>query len=1303
MATEATPGNLATSNTPSDNELNTTQTTSNDVSPTEQPLVNGKANTDKDETKQDVEPVEAALTSAEVSVSGGSDTEASKAETSKTQVDEKGHLRTASSVKKAISFKPVSVNKTFLAAKSATASTTLKLGDKGSPGVMSPQSGTSASSTPRPRLVAKAASGLRDSAPRTSSISNGGKPGAAPDPSAVWNKNRPAPPPEPKRFTDEELKQRYGIHLATRLQSDDPGREKNWADIDDDDDDWAPETIEWTDGTKITLPHPDETPAPTPEPAPVPLVQDTRPVEVPKSKSPAPIDKSGSPTVKPSGLGSGRAGLILKGATEKPTLVAKPPGPPTPVKSPWASLPPVDKVPPIAIDTPQNQPQQQSRFSQRDPHGFQGMPPPAKEIAADDFSRSWRDGSANTSRELYNSQSGRYEPVNDGRRGSTRNDPHSRQPAVLQRPAHDGPAEPSAAFQTHRAGGQDAAYVRRRTSSNVSGGSGHFARRMSRGHELAPQPHEMLNVRRGSLAAVSDAPSSPRGFSPSGQQPQRGYQNQTWQSRTSQSPVISHPSPQSVHGQIVPSISGSVDGQSQPSSAVLSEEQIFEDQKKRMQIARELAIKRRQEEEAKEEAAKRERIRIKLEAMGPPPEKPKKETPKQEKAVPTQIQVRESADTVPAQSKQVESTEVGKVKSSAPPATSAGEVKTSEKGAQDHRANDVQEGESAAPGRQGSQDARSSQSWQGNSAQGSDRYQAQGPWAPPAQQSASRSVWGPPTSDKTLGNGTFNPELSRIPNMHPSSLPGPIGPPNSNRGNDGQFARGRGRELYNSRPAPIGPPNRNVDQHTEEQRRLVSQSGWANAAESVQKQDTLIRQKQDLELAQRRELEEQGVAPDIAQPVYKETWRQVTLNEDGSRSKTETVHADVHDASSQFNSGWKSYPSKAEDVATRAIFDEQDPARRRHLDAIGNTAQSQFADPWRPATMNASPRVRDSRFFPNNRDIRHEDPVVPFERPGSPSPPPPTMAGHPAYDGDTAHPHVSLPRPAPVVKLPPVVLAPIGPPKPTSFAAAVIAPTAPSASHAPGYSGRQDYPSRNSASHQDSRRVPEPTAGVWQDRINTLIGRKHSPPKTHALAVDSSSKHALELPNSQFAATVSLPSLSSSESGSDDAPVASKPAAEECFEEQEMGSLPVIKLPSNAPPTAWAPAGSPPKFLPKKFLAADVTSVEPVEFTDYVMNNRINFLIRLPGEVEGRLVYGPFLRQKSNPRRGGARGGTPRQSSSSHPRGGRGRDASSGFQSPKPENSTVASGSNPTSRGGGRGGRGYGSNWNRHVSTPVQT
>jgi hypothetical protein len=203
MATEATSEPIATSIITHDHELvrgnasgeqlnnllmcaqNPTETASQDV-PSEAPLVNGSA--DKDELKPDTENVESVVNSAEVSVSGGSDTEASKAETSKTAGDEKGHVRTASTVKKPTSFKPVSVNKTFLAAKGTTPAAPSKLGDK-APTTAATQPGA-LSTAARPRLVAKSGSGLRDSAPRASTAANGGKPGAAPDANAVWNKNR---------------------------------------------------------------------------------------------------------------------------------------------------------------------------------------------------------------------------------------------------------------------------------------------------------------------------------------------------------------------------------------------------------------------------------------------------------------------------------------------------------------------------------------------------------------------------------------------------------------------------------------------------------------------------------------------------------------------------------------------------------------------------------------------------------------------------------------------------------------------------------------------------------------------------------------------------------------------------------------------------------------------------------------------------------------------------------------------------------------------------------------------------------
>lgn len=1003
-------------------------------------------------------------------------------------------------------------------------------------------------------------------------------------------------------------------------------------------------------------------------------MKETKPLEATKPKSPAPVQASVSPTVKPSGFG-GRAGLVLKGASEKPTLVAKPPGPPAPVKSPWAPLPPVDKVAPVGIDIPQSQQQQQqqqNRFSQRDPHGFHGMPPPpAKEIAADDFSRSWRDGHSNTSRELYNSQSGRYEPVNDTRRGS-RNDIHSRQPAVLQRPSQqDGPAEPSAAFQTHRASGQDGGYGRRRTSSNVSGGSGNLARRMSRGD--MPQPLEMLNARRGSLAAVSDEPSSPRNYSPSGQQQsQRGPQNQPW-SRAS--PAVSHPSPQSVHGQPEPPAQAPAGIQSQPVM-----EDPIEEQKKIMRLRREQAIKRRQEEEAREEAAKKERIRLKLEAMekelGPLPDAKKKDAPKEEKAVPTQIKTRDVSEPAPksepvASEGNIESD--AKISQHVDSATSHDAKPTdSQSSNQDLRPNGAHGvSASSAPSTQPPQESRSTQSWQNRTATNSERFHAWG--AAPAQQS-SRNVWGPPSSDRTLGNGTFNPELS----MNSSSTPGPIGPPN--RGN-GSYQQGRGRE-YGSRPAPIGPPNR-ANGVSREQQSRVAASGWTSLPEKLAQEDALNAKQHEAELAHRRDLQAKGLYTDVPQPIIKDHWRPVTMNEDGTRGKAQPVSLNIIDDGSA--------QPKQEETSTRPIFEEH-----RHLDG-----QTQFKpDPWRsPSNLNTSPQVRGSRFFPNNnRDVRLEDPNAFFDRPGSPSPPPPTMAGHPAYDGDSAHPHVSLPRPSPVVKLPPAVLAPIGPPKPASFAAAVTAPAVPSTNN---YPGRQDYNQRQT-SYQDIRQQP-PTGGSggWQDRISNLLGRKSSPPKSHAFAVDSSSKNALELPTSQSFATVSLPSSVTGDLAADDGSVASKPAAEECFEEQEMGSLPVIKVPVAAPVAAWSMATPQPKSLPKRFLLSNPTSIEPINFPQHITNNRVTISILLPGQAEPKSVSLPASRQRSNPRRGGASRGATRHSSS-HTRGGRARDASGSFPSPNLDSASVSS--SPTGRGGHRGhGRGYGSNWNRHVSTPVHT
>lgn len=148
------------------------------------PAVNGGSPLPEDIANKRITSVEDQINSADVSVSGGSDTEASRAKDG-----DKGQVRAGASTKKPATFKAVSVNKTFLASK-ANPNVSSKTSDKPTAGSSTPPTGSATLSISRPRLVAKSGSGTGNSTPRFSALSNGGKPAAAPDPSAVWNKNR---------------------------------------------------------------------------------------------------------------------------------------------------------------------------------------------------------------------------------------------------------------------------------------------------------------------------------------------------------------------------------------------------------------------------------------------------------------------------------------------------------------------------------------------------------------------------------------------------------------------------------------------------------------------------------------------------------------------------------------------------------------------------------------------------------------------------------------------------------------------------------------------------------------------------------------------------------------------------------------------------------------------------------------------------------------------------------------------------------------------------------------------------------
>lgn len=1271
------------------------------------------------------------VNSAEVSISGGSDTEASRS--SKLKDEDKQHGRTSSTVRKPISFKAVSVNKTFLAAKGATSNTPAKTGDK-SPIIsgLAPASGSSSAATARPRLVAKTGSGLV-----AKSAMNGDK-RSAPDPNAVWNKNRPAPPPEPKKFTDEELK-KYGIHMASRLQSDagDSKGHANWADIDDDDDDGDYlETITWKDGTKITIPHPEEQPptpataptpaAPTPPPtqslvaAPQVVAKETTVVEKPKSPAPGP------PPVR--GLPSGKGLVLHKGAVEKPTLVAKPPAPPTPAKSPWAPIPKVEKASPIVPDLPAPQ-HGGSRFMGKEASAARGMtPPPPKEIAPDDFHRSpWGQGPGAPNRELYNAHSGRYEPVQDRRGSAYRHDQHPRQgpAAVLQRGAvvHEttGPAEPSSAFQTSRISDAHVPFGRRRGSSNVSGGSGAMFR-----HQQPPfGPPEIMGARRESFNAPNDHPApsinilSPAGQG-SAQYQQAGphpHNNHNWQQQPphlspalassvphhSQPPTTFHQQTQHSHDPAAMEIPNpSQPAGPQPpvqAAAHIVTEQDIELQKRLMQERRELAMKRRLEQEAKEEAERRERIRIKLEALGPPPEsRSSKQIAKRDDGA----QVPASTPAAGSQSQQSQ----GTVTTTGAPQSVTDELKKQDQApvrsqpeVQLHPQHPTdrstrkpdplprglppaQHQPGGLPSQEDSESRESRSRSQGHAhghphpswptstsqPQQDNRY---GTWN--ARQLSNSNVWGSPNNDRSLGNGTFNPDLSRLPDgplaagAPPSKHdPGPIAPPSG----------GRLPTAPAARPAPIAPPNRQLPfQRSEQPSRNVQVNSWTEAIrakDAAMSQELMARRD-----AQEQELRARGLDPSEVTAPIKDTWRPTKLTDDGRR-KTEKMQQSYHATKAP---GWGSAPEQPvspSELQSLAGY----PQAQLPPQSVISSSVDPSSDAILHSTVAVAPHPRSSsRFFPSPRDVRHEAAAVSdyHHRSSSPSPPPPDMVGHPAFDGDVARPHVHLPPAKPRVCLPPAPTPAAGPQHPAF-----------------GWANPTPYKESESATthavpRQGQRRLSHETAttGSWQRRFDTLLHQGRTPlsPPRPSVPVIPASRSSLEHPQYTRSATVSLPivgrGLFKNLPPDNDGSPTSKDMAEDCFEEQEMGSVPPVRLPKQAPQSAWHPYPAPKPLVRKLMVTStsrDIPRFDP-DMTGTGMGLRLSF----PGMTETKNITIPFSRTPSNPR--SRRGG---RHSSQTQRGGKGRDREASRSYSNDQSSAPpSSGSSSRGRGGYRSQRDY--------------
>ncbi|KAH4400453.1 hypothetical protein HBI24_080700 [Parastagonospora nodorum] len=1080
--------------------------------------------------------------------SGGSDTDISRPGSVDQSKRDASHVRT-NSMKKPSTFKSVSVTKNFL--KSAVAAPATRPGEKAAP--LAPTT-TATVPTAKPRLVAKSGAG---NAPRTLGKANGASSG--PDASKVWNKNQPIPPPPPKQFTDEELKQQYGIHLATRLQADEAGKEAKWADIDDDEDDWAPDTVQWMDGTKSSGAVAENEPPVLEEPstvakAPDPVLETLKSVQATTTNITKPSVTGGTKTILKPGahaqapqLPTGKSSLVLKGQPEKPTLVTKPSS--SEKKSPWATLPPVEKVPPVQINPPVQQPPQ--RFAQRDSYGYDSMPShPAKEIAPDDFNRTWRDDRGGRP-ELFNSQSGRYEPVNDMRRGSVRDPAFRQQPAVLQRPSQDGHAEPSAAFQTSRAGADMPTWGRRRNSSNVSGSNG---RRMSFDRRPTDMPNGPMGIeRRGSHSMNGVEPMDPA----SSRKPSIAQ---------AISPNVANAHPASPFGSVASSGVHDVPVH----VAAPPVEDPVEVQKRLMTDKIERArLKKQQEREAeeKEEAERKERLAKRLAAMGPPKVKEQSPSPRKENAVPATAQ---SPPKPPVPAADGEVAQYGMMKvhhaqpvkkaSSAEPIKAAASVESvhSPSPVQAHAVNEArpapQHKQQSAQSfdkfaretentRQSGEQSKPAISQLEGAVPAGPRSQVAPGWQPTAAAPRpwTSQVWGPPQAkDRALGNGTFGSSYDRAqsrgspqqppaqsqstptasvnlniaPTLPHSQPPSTMPTAQPMRHQAGSLSA---QPAGSARPGPIAPP--------------AVKPGWGNFAAHIAQDDK--------NLATKARQDNERLTG--ARPELRETYK------DQRGQSQAALHETAAPNKSTPNAGVKM------DEAVKSIHEGQLPQQ-----------------PLGQAPLQAT-GPRASRFFP--RSTETSQPTMMSSSKADSPPPPPETESHPAFTGSAGQPLVRLPKPSPVVRLPPAAV---------GGGAQSEAPVTMPPRGNPGLGAR-----------------PLAMNPEWQARFNKLLEKPGTSPaqaahaatqrsaaavvsasisKTGSLPVAASSKAALDVRGNAGLATVSLPNASTrrslaSDRGSD---VITRKGTEVLFEDREFGSLPTVKLSKVSHLAANEPVVQPP-------------------------------------------------------------------------------------------------------------------------------
>ena len=1006
------------------------------------------------------------------------------------------------------------------------------------------------------------------------------------------------------------------------MQADADGKEAKWADIDDDEDDWAPETIEWNDGTKITLPQND----------PISDIAEKQSTSQTEKARQGEDDKGGAGTSKAINIVGPNAtvlrlgakappksgGVVLKTPSEKPSLVAKPAAP-APAKSPWASLPAVDKVAPIAINPPMQVQsmhyQRQESFSK---HAEPAPPTPAMEIAADSFTRTPRDSTNTGQGQLYNSQSGQYETVSSNRRGSNKRDQNFRPPALLQRPTPNTKQAPSQS-------NMEVSLLSRRTS--IGGAEMQTPSRRdstTKSDVRFSEVHDSLgSSQTESFTQVNGPPEN------SPMQPQSAS---TYNPGTPRPYSLRRPGSIAEGSNHVSSPGAASSSMSPMASEVNAQRQL-------MQESIEKARQRKQEEIQREEAAKQERIRKKLETLGP---LASKELEPKAKSIETSGPFSETNQEVPSGAALNVSTATpgsqadlsnGKPdrisvlagSSKIGNQTLANGVSRSEMGKDAKDAQfDSQEttAQSPTPDRGKALESHlmvngvTNRNLHGRPDSGildgnadlSQRAHKQQPWSSEGEAhdgwkasatsihpSPVNSLWGPPMHHKGIGNGAFDQTMHRQPvrlspfqDRQPSPALQPIGPPRA-----GQWASdledhsrqpSHSRETLNSltpQPPSISPTyqlqfndksssnqgrlygSKQPQVHPQASNLQLNQKASLNAWDEFKTNTSTIEREQAKQASQKYAAltaEEQEKYRQL--PIISETWRQTQSSGLGQRSVV-GVHKDQISQANVPNSG--------------------------HLE-VRNQGQFPHMAPV-PTTGRTS---RFMTFMENPYSMPMQQlGVIPIETPRSPSPPPPETILHPAFDRlhGLPRPRVNLPGAAsqgatsgspsldgldfaldpptekPKVRLPPVVTA-------TSTVNSTSIPLS-----------NPDFPNTRAI---PLRVVSQPLVNnkAWQDRFNGLLGtssKKLSPEKPIASklyapspqAITSTSKDPLEISLPQVSAAVSIPAKDD-ESNNAEALIESSSKfmedEEALFENREFGSLPTVNL---APvDTTWKQAKS---------------------------------------------------------------------------------------------------------------------------------